>query len=197
MIHDVPRVCATLIEVFADRKVLFYPAMQCGSPSQSDRWSKKLTAIEQRIEDVLMRISQESGNTEAVLRDLNASVAQLTTTVERLHPPHKNLSSISSFPKLGILTPRSESRDETNAASRGENRVTPTKSSKTDVSAILRSDRSEILAMESQPLLDSGGRKEAKKNKAQKLVKKCQFNSWKHFYCIILYIQLHVLNTCT
>ena len=157
--------------------------MQCGSPSQNDRLSKKLTAIEQRLEDILMRISQESGSTEACLRDLTLSIAKLTSTVTTVD--QRLAGNASSFPNapLGAVgtassprsprSPRSENRG--NRGNRGsESRMVPMKSSKTDVSAILRSDRSEILAMESQPLLDSQvdvGRKpkEAKKPKAQKL----------------------------
>ena len=160
-------------------------AMQCGSPSQNDRLSKKLTAIEQRLEDILMRISQESGSTEACLRDLTLSIAKLTSTVTSVDQRLAgNASSFPNAPRVGTASsprsprsPRSENRG--NRGDRGdrgdrESRMVPMKSSKTDVSAILRSDRSEILAMESQPLLDSQvdvGRKpkEAKKPKAQKL----------------------------
>jgi len=77
--------------------------MQCGSPSQNDRLSKKLTAIEQRLEDILMRISQESGSTEARLRDLN-SIAKLTTTVTTCYNQLTNdCGNGSSFSKLGAL----------------------------------------------------------------------------------------------
>ena len=156
---------------------LWIAAMQCGSPSQNDRLSKKLTAIEQRLEDILMRISQESGSTDACLRDLNSSIAKLSSTVttvdQRLACGNCGISGSGSFPKLGGAS--SHSRPGSARDSRSESRMVPMKSSKTDVSAILRSDRSETLAMESQPLLDSqldvGLRKpkESKRQKAQKL----------------------------
>lgn len=78
-------------------------AMQCASPSQNDRLSKKLTAIEQRLEDILMRISQESGSTEACLRDLNSIVKLSTTVTTSYNQLTNDCGNGSSFSKLGAL----------------------------------------------------------------------------------------------
>ncbi len=136
--------------------------MQCGSP-QNDRLSKKLSAIEQRIEDVLMRLSQESGQTDAILRDLNDSISNLRIAVEKLSV--EKIVGIGSMGSIGTGAPgpgpiKSVRSGHVGPGYSGElpsarsgTRVSPGKSN--DIAAILRSDRSEALAMESLPLLDS------------------------------------------
>ena len=139
--------------------------MQCGSP-QNDRFSKKLSAIEQRIEDVMMRLSQESGQTDAILRDLNDSISTLRIAVEKLSvekivgsmgnigtgaPGPGPIKSVrSGHAAAGYMSGMSGELP----SARSGTRASPKKSSN-DIAAILRSDRSEVLAMESLPLLDS------------------------------------------
>ncbi|CAK9002180.1 unnamed protein product [Durusdinium trenchii] len=130
--------------------------MQCASsPSRDERISKKLIAIEQRVEDVLARLSQEAGRTEAALLQINAAVTNLASMLPNCSNGKESRGQADCL-CVGAEAGRSSSQ----ALSFGTDRLRSERnlsksfqSASKEISVIMRSDRSEAQAMESQPLL--------------------------------------------
>ncbi|CAE7569392.1 Dnajc2 [Symbiodinium sp. KB8] len=116
-------------------------AMQCGKTSPVDL-SKRLAAIEHRIEDVLQTLRQDHNITEGLLRQMEATVSRICEGQGR----DGSLSASPRKPQSAlVLSARSaKEANQVNPSERGSFK---------DLRTILRSDRVEAEAMESLPLL--------------------------------------------